>query len=130
MAVRLCDVASLLRSGSWAAEPWTGVCGIFLKLCRLLLFKHVAGVLRPYQTLELLIWHTNFSSIQPMTVWPSLGLKAHGDLNHSGVRSSRTMLLSLTFSILNEDLVQTQRKRVDKLSLKKKNTKNKSFGMV
>ncbi|XP_061486981.1 ELAV-like protein 2 isoform X1 [Rhineura floridana] len=24
MAVRLCDVASLLRSGSWAAEPWTG----------------------------------------------------------------------------------------------------------
>ncbi|XP_062864248.1 ELAV-like protein 2 isoform X4 [Trichomycterus rosablanca] len=25
MAVRLCDVASLLRSGSWAAEPWTGV---------------------------------------------------------------------------------------------------------
>lgn len=27
MAVRLCDVASLLRSGSWAAEPWTGVCG-------------------------------------------------------------------------------------------------------
>lgn len=27
MAVRLCDVASLLRSGSWAPEPWTGVCG-------------------------------------------------------------------------------------------------------
>ena len=27
MAVRLCDVASLLRSGSWAAEPWTGVSG-------------------------------------------------------------------------------------------------------
>ncbi|XP_077356088.1 ELAV-like protein 2 isoform X6 [Festucalex cinctus] len=25
MAVRLCDVASLLRSGSWASEPWTGV---------------------------------------------------------------------------------------------------------
>ncbi|XP_075682418.1 ELAV-like protein 2 isoform X3 [Rhinoderma darwinii] len=25
MAVRLCDVASLLRSGSWATEPWTGV---------------------------------------------------------------------------------------------------------
>nr|XP_057923960.1 ELAV-like protein 2 isoform X2 [Doryrhamphus excisus] len=25
MAVRLCDVASLLRSGSWAPEPWTGV---------------------------------------------------------------------------------------------------------
>lgn len=25
MAVRLCDVTSLLRSGSWAAEPWTGV---------------------------------------------------------------------------------------------------------
>uniref|UniRef100_UPI00398E9C5C ELAV-like protein 2 isoform X1 n=2 Tax=Pristiophorus japonicus TaxID=55135 RepID=UPI00398E9C5C len=24
MAVRLCDVATLLRSGSWAAEPWTG----------------------------------------------------------------------------------------------------------
>ncbi|XP_036002366.1 ELAV-like protein 2 isoform X3 [Fundulus heteroclitus] len=24
MAVRLCDVASLLRSGSWAPEPWTG----------------------------------------------------------------------------------------------------------
>ncbi|XP_075682478.1 ELAV-like protein 2 isoform X10 [Rhinoderma darwinii] len=24
MAVRLCDVASLLRSGSWATEPWTG----------------------------------------------------------------------------------------------------------
>ncbi|XP_077356089.1 ELAV-like protein 2 isoform X7 [Festucalex cinctus] len=24
MAVRLCDVASLLRSGSWASEPWTG----------------------------------------------------------------------------------------------------------
>lgn len=62
-----------------------------------------------------------------MTVWPSLGLKAHGDLNHSGVRSIRTMLLSLTFSILNEDLVQTQRKRVDKLSLKKKNTKKQKF---
>lgn len=30
MAVRLCDVASLLRSGSWAPEPWTGVCGTFL----------------------------------------------------------------------------------------------------
>lgn len=41
MAVRLCDVASLLRSGSWAAEPWTGVCGIFIKLCRLLFFLHV-----------------------------------------------------------------------------------------
>ena len=39
MAVRLCDVASLLRSGSWAAEPWTGVCGIFLKFCRLLFFS-------------------------------------------------------------------------------------------
>ncbi len=25
MAIRLCDVASLLRSGSWAAKPWTGV---------------------------------------------------------------------------------------------------------
>ncbi|XP_010792159.1 ELAV-like protein 2 isoform X2 [Notothenia coriiceps] len=25
MAVRLCDVASLLRSGSWAPEPWNGV---------------------------------------------------------------------------------------------------------
>ncbi|XP_041042103.1 ELAV-like protein 2 isoform X6 [Carcharodon carcharias] len=24
MAVRLCDVATLLRSGSWPAEPWTG----------------------------------------------------------------------------------------------------------
>lgn len=30
MAVRLCDVASLLRSGSWAPEPWTGVCGTFI----------------------------------------------------------------------------------------------------
>ncbi|XP_057711710.1 ELAV-like protein 2 isoform X3 [Corythoichthys intestinalis] len=25
MAVRLCDVASLLRSGAWPSEPWTGV---------------------------------------------------------------------------------------------------------
>lgn len=41
MAVRLCDVASLLRSGSWAAEPWTGVCGTsYFKFFIQLIYLH------------------------------------------------------------------------------------------
>ncbi len=49
MAVRLCDVASLLRSGSWAPEPWTGVCGTsFFKIIWPQGLPFVS-VLRPYQ---------------------------------------------------------------------------------
>lgn len=43
MAVRLCDVASLLRSGSWAAEPWTGVCGTSSSL--LILISYFSSLL-------------------------------------------------------------------------------------
>lgn len=48
MAVRLCDVASLLRSGSWAAEPWTGVCGTsssYLLILFIFISTHVIPVM-------------------------------------------------------------------------------------
>lgn len=75
-----------------------GSVGFFLNSVGCFFSSMLQEVLRPYQTLELFIWHTNYSYIQPVTVWPSLGL---GNSNHGGICSIRTMLLSLTFSILN-----------------------------
>lgn len=72
MAVRLCDVASLLRSGSWASEPWTGVCGTLIS------FNHLAW--RP--AFWLCSGHTNDVSCVIVT------FKSNSSHNKFGIQAS------------------------------------------
>lgn len=78
-----------------------GSVGFLLKFCRLLLSSMLPECWGHTKHLNLSFGIRITLCIPPMTVWPSLGRKAHGNFNHSGICSIRTMLLSLTFSILN-----------------------------